>query len=195
MGQYFSKYAPIDCELLAREFVPGQLEEAIANAVVDVGLTYHPVPAQGVEHLKITRCTSGIFGVKSRFGGKKLADLPFASPAIPMTGSPTGVRGLDNWREEDFQRKIVFKVDIMETALELSRCGKAVIFAPRFLIEIHNIKYSREFQLSELIPTDLKGRKNFTVTREIFLVKRKSTLESPLMKSLARAVRELCSDR
>ena len=181
--------------MLCREYLPGQLEAAIADGVIDVGLTYDPIPAQGIEFLRLARCGSGIFGLKSNFAGLKTEDLPFAAPAIPIQGSPTGVRGLDGWPDDKQKRQIHYKVDMMETGLELCRDGVAVIFAPKFLIQLHNKKYAKEFHLTAITPPDFSGKKAFSVTRDIYLVKRKSTVESQMIKRLTRAVREICADR
>ena len=193
MGEYMASFAPKGLDLVCREMVPGQIEEAIISGAVDVGLSYDPVPAQGLDFLKIARCRSATFGVASIMTGIKFPELPFAAPAIPISGSPTGVQGLDGWPDDKVTRTICYKVDAMETALELCRNGMAVIFAPRFVISLHNKKYLSSFQLVEITPPDPHTRKLLNVTRDIYLIKRKSTVESQVIKNLTRAVRQICA--
>lgn len=191
IGQFLKCDAPEGTQLLCREILPGQMEAAIADGSIDVGLTYAPVAMQNVEYLKVGRCSSGVFGLKGHFDQVPFANLPFAAPAIPLQGSPSDTRGLDGWPDERLVRNIQFRVDIMETALELCRLGMAVIFAPKFLMELQNRMYSKEFRLVEILKAEDARKLGLSVTRDIYLVKRKSTLESPLIKKLSKSIRQI----
>jgi DNA-binding transcriptional LysR family regulator len=113
--------------------------------------------------------------------------LPFAAPATPLQGTPTGAKGLDGWPDDKFPRSIRFHVDMMESALELCRSGLAVIFAPVFIAELHNATRQKAYCLEELTI-----REKVAVHRDVYLVKRTGSEESPEMRVLARALRQFC---
>ena len=56
-------------------------------------------------------------------------------PALPITGSPTLVRGLDGWPEDAYERHVKYEVTLMESALELCRQGRVAGYFPRFIVE------------------------------------------------------------
>src|SRR5262249_2755961 len=106
----------------------------------------------------------------------------------PIEGTPTGVRGLDGWDDSKFQRDIRFRVGMMETGLAMARSGIAAIFLPRFVARLHNMTVQKEFHLTERqLPLKMK-----LVHRDVFLLRRKSTIESSLMAKLAKLVRNEC---
>ena len=74
------------------------------------------------------------------FGRHELAklpfsELPFSTPVGPVEGSPTAVKGLDGWPEHEYQRKVRFQVEMMESALE-PRQSSLVIRLARLAAEI-----------------------------------------------------------
>ena len=175
--------------LEVRELIPGQMEAAIAADQADIGITYEPVPVSGIEFLRVTRSSMGIFGLPRVFAQAELAVLPFAAPAIPLVGTPTGVKGLDGWPEDKVARQVRYRVDMMESALELSRRGLAVVFLPQFIARLHNAQYPTRLHLHEL-PASRRVR----VQRQIYLVKRTATAESRPLRLIAQALRRYARD-
>jgi len=178
-----------DFTVLCRERVPGELEESLVKREVDIGITYIPIPNPELEFLKITSVRMGIYGRSDKVDTEDIHSVPFAAPAIPVDGSPTQVKGLDGWPDDKFPRNLKYKVDMMETALELCRLGKCVMYIPSFVIRLHNKKYKKEFQLSEFpTPTGMKNKET-----PVYLVKRRASSESTEIKKIAAKLRQIVS--
>lgn len=179
-----------DTSLVLHELVPGQLEAALAEDRVDLGISYIPIPRPEVEFLKITTIEMGIYGIKGPLLKMQLETVPFAIPVTPIQGSPTKVEGLDGWPDNLFPRNNKYKVTMMESALELCRQGLAVSYLPKFVIDLHNKKVLEKFQLVKYPgPVPLKSS---YIHQDVFLVKRKSDIETPFAKKVAKALRILC---
>ncbi|CBW27830.1 putative LysR-family regulatory protein [Halobacteriovorax marinus SJ] len=187
---YFAKtLAPVfsEYELDFHELVPGRLEKALLNREIDMAITYEPIPYPGIEHLKITEIEMGAYTKKGAFKQEELLSIPFAAPAIPVEGAPTGVKGLDSWPDDKFKREIRYRVDLMETAISMCRNGLCAVFLPKFVASLHNEIVKAEYRLVEReLPAKFKK-----VKRVVYLVKRESTVETKQIKKLARYIRDL----
>lgn len=170
-----------------REAIPGQMEQLIAEHHSDLGITYLPIPHQGVEFTKVGKIKMGIFGLKKYRKGYDLKELPFVIPIAPVQGTPSGVRGLDGWPEHLFERKVQFRVEMMETAIQLCRRGVAVAFLPEFVASLANSQALAEVRLEEISqPVDFEP-----IVRDVFLIKRKGAQESKHLREIAKAIRRL----
>lgn len=167
------------------ELLPGEIESHLAKNIIDLGITFLPVPHQDIEHLKIGEINLNVFGVKENFQGKSFKALPFVIPLQPIQGAPTKVRGLDGWPDDRVFRKIQYRVALMESALELCRQGEAVGYFPSFVVALHNAQKKKEYQLCAIPnPLSIKERK-----QAVYLVKRKIDLEDSMSKKIAKTVR------
>lgn len=168
------------------EFGPGHLEKAIANKVIDIGITYVPIPTANIEFTEVTKIEMGVFGLK-KFKNHPVSERPFAVPLSPVEGTPSKVIGLDGWPDHKLQRNIKYRVTMMESALELCRLGLAVAYLPAFVAELHNKNSLLDFKLVELeAPIPQKDR-----LQSVFLLQEKQNAESMLFKKIARALRSL----
>ncbi len=170
------------------ELLPGEIEKYLINGDIDYGLTYMPIPDPQLDFLKVTAIEMGVFTKKGAFKGVPQQQLPFVIPAMPLQGVPSKVRGLDGWPEDAYQRKILHKVTLMESALELCRQGRVAGYFPVFIAQEHNKRFRDELHL-ERRKTPYPGR---ICTNDIFLVKRKSQEENSIAKQLAKALRVIC---
>ena len=109
------------------ELIPGH-EAAVAEGKADIGITYLPVPHAELDVLKVTTVEMGVFGA-SKWLDKAFDELPFVIPVAPVSGTPSKVQGLDGWPDHLRHRNIVFRVALLETALNLCRQGLAVGFS------------------------------------------------------------------
>lgn len=184
LGPCLARHFP-EVEMQLRELGPGALENALAADHVDVGITYLPVPHVDIEFLEVGRIRMAAFGRKEKFGDAPLARLPFAVPIFPLTGSPTKVAGLDGWPDERVPRWRKYEVQLMESALELCREGLAVAYLPDFVVTLHNEETKPSRRLEEIPIREVEGGRH-----SVYLVKRKSDAESPLLRRLAKALRE-----
>lgn len=183
----------IDCRdepLELHELLPGEVEKYCIQGEIDVGITYLPVPDPQLDFLKVTSIEMGVFTLQGAFKGVPQEKLPFVIPVMPLQGVPTKVRGLDGWPEDAYQRKVVHRVTLMESALELCRQGRVAGYFPAFIAHEHNKRVRPELRL-ERRRTPYAGR---TCRADVFIVKRKSTSEGTMTKRLARAIRAVCGE-
>lgn len=173
-------------EFELHEFTPGRLEDALGDGSIDIGITYHPISRSGVKFTEVTKIRMGIFGAEV-FRKTAFNDLPFVIPNDLVEGTPSKVMGLDGWPDHRFPRKLMFKVTLMESALELCRQRRAVAYLPDFIVRLHNSQVKKEYELQELscpIPTNNR-------LQSVFLVQTSSDFETPFIRSLAKALRSL----
>jgi len=174
-----------DQQIVLRELIPGHLEKALIQDEIDLGITYDPIPMQGLQILPIVKCTMGIFRNKDAFRNISFDQIPFAAPVFPIDSAVSGVKGLDGWPDDKVKRRIQYKVDMMETALQLCSEGRAVGFFPDFVVKLYNKTRPKDLQLIRF-----KGPKNLkTVKRMIYLVLRTSSDESQAVKKIAKCIR------
>lgn len=187
---YFAKLlGPLfkDYELDFQELVPGKMEQALINHEIDMAITYEPIALPGIEHLKVSQIEMGAFIKKGSFKNQALLKIPFAAPMIPIQGAPTSTKGLDSWPDLQVKREIKFRVDLMETALSLARNGHCAVFIPTFVAKLHNELVKEEFQLvKKALPSGMPK-----VVRDVYIVKRESTIEDAKIKKLAKYLRAL----
>ncbi|MBK7963704.1 MAG: hypothetical protein IPK04_22395 [Bdellovibrionales bacterium] len=100
------------------------------------------------------------------------------------------MKGRDRWPDEKIERNIRYRVDLMATGLDLARQGLAAIFIPRFVARLHNESVTSDRRLEALkLPRGLTA-----VKRDVFIVKRDSTAEDRTLRTIARALRDICPD-
>lgn len=184
---YFLGHLIKEVELGALELhqcSPGVLEQAIVDRVIDIGITYAPIPKAGIEFIEATKIKMGVFGLK-KFKDVAMAELPFAIPLQPALGTPSKMQGLDGWPDHKFKRKVMYRVSMMGSAMELCRQGVAVAYLPEFVVTLHNQTVQPEYRLIELSsPIAQKDRK-----QSVFLVQRQNTKEVRLHRQIARSLR------
>lgn len=177
-----------DTSLDVAELVPGEIEKALIERKVDIGITYLPIPAPELELLKVGAVEMRVYRRKGSFAGILFSELPFVCPNIPVEGTPSKARGLDGWPDHLYPRRIQHRVGMMEGALELCRRGFAVGYFPRFVVHAHNEQVKNAYALEEIaIPKEMKVK----TSQDVFLVKRRTDLESPELRRLAAELRKL----
>lgn len=172
--------------LILQEFLPGQLEQAIAERRVDVGITYVPIPTPKIVFKEATKITMGVFGLKEAFSAKE-KDPPFVVPLAPLEGTPSKVVGLDGWPDHEFPRKYAYRVALMQSAIEICSLGLALAYLPEFVVKLYNQKASQKYQLVPypcLIPE--KQRR-----QSVYIIQRQEEKESPQIRAIAKALRSL----
>jgi len=187
LGKVISEQFADNFDVKVFELVPGPMEEAIAKGNADIGITYLPIPHPDLDIHKITSIEMAIYGMSSRFKKTEFSHLPFVVPNIPISGTPSKAKGLDGWPDHLTPRTIKYRVTMMETALDLCRRGQCVGYFPKFVVDLHNNATRAEFNLDEL--SGPKGAK--LGTQDVFMIKRKSDLESKSFKKIGRALRTL----
>jgi DNA-binding transcriptional LysR family regulator len=177
--------------VLLREMIPGELEGALLNREVDVGITYIPVPHEGLDFLKAASQEMGIYARVGRFRDTPFEELPFCVPLSPVSGAALAVQGLDGWPLSGPSRYVRFQVHLLETALNVAARGHGVLFCPPFVVQRFNELARNPYHLERLpYPKGMKP-----VKMEMYLVKRRSSPESEDIQLLARAIRECCVSR
>ncbi len=173
-----------------RERTPGAMEELIASGEADIGITYEPIPHKGVSFLKVSTLKMRMYGVKNVYNSyNSLEELPFVIPITPLSGAPSGNKGLDGWPDHLFERNIKYKVEMMETAILLAQHGRAVVFLPEFIVNYVNQRNEKKLKLQS-IPLPKKFKQ---ITRDIYIILRKNEEENAITKKLARSLRKISS--
>lgn len=186
LGDFLAKNFE-DYSVKVSELTPGLMEEAIVKGQADIGITYMPIPKAELDILKITSLKMGIFGQKEKFKNVDISMMPFVIPSVELSEQPSKARGLDGWPDNEIPRLIKYEVGMMETALDLCRQGKCVGYFPNFVIKLHNRKVKLEYELDLLpAPKDFRGQ-----VQDVYMIKRKSDLESSNFKKLSKALRQL----
>ena len=175
--------------VLLREVIPAELEDALLNRVIDIGITSIPVPNEALDFLKVATQELAIYGKVSRFSDRPFADLPFCVPISPVSGAALPVQGLDGWPTSGPPRNVRFQFAMLETALNIAGRGLGVLFCPPFVVQRYNELVRDRFQLERLpYPSGMKP-----VKIVIYLVKRRSTLLTGDVRLLRQALRRCCS--
>lgn len=189
VGEVLKLYLP-DFEAEVHELVPGRLEDALFYNKVDIGITYEPVPRKGIDYVKVTALTMGVFALRERFTDRDISEVPFVVPVSPLDGAPSAVKGRDSWPDGELERNVLYRVDLMSTGLEMARQGLAAIFIPLAVAKLHNQRVRDEYRLEPLkLPRSIPS-----VKRDVYIVKRESTFEDKALRRIARALRDLCSE-
>ncbi len=182
---HLHKYVDFE-HLEIHEHGPGRMENAIAEGKADLAITYLPVPTAGVDFIEVGKVKMGIFGVE-KFKSHQFSEFPFVIPIHPAEGTPSKVMGLDGWPDHRFERKIKYRVTMMESALELCREGHAVAYLPEFVAHLHNKRMLSDFRLEEFkSPISIKDRE-----QSIFLIRKQGATETSLERHLAKSLRSL----
>lgn len=169
----------LDRQICFQEMSPGEIEIAVQKRILDVGITYIPMPAEGVEYMRIGKFRMGIFCAQSKLASKPLNEIPFVVPSTTLNSNPLDILNSDGWKEGLFLRKIAYKASSLATAIDIVKVGKAAIFIPIFL--------------KNSFGTTLHEVKNPTGTdsRDVFLVLPSNKVESKEEKVLAKALRHI----
>lgn len=183
MGDIAQELGP-NYQLHIHELGPNKIEKALLGQTIDFGLTYIPIATNQIEHLEIGKAQSGVYGRKSVFKNTPINSMPFIIPLEPLQGIPNKAQGLDGWQPSFGNRRIAFRVALMETALELARQGLGVAYLPDFVVKLHNRYVTEEYQL-DLIKRMPKAESHHPV----YLVKHTSSKENLIMKKVSKVLR------
>ncbi len=187
-----SQFLP-NVPLSLRERWPGEVEEAIATQLSDVGVTFTPIPHETVDHVEIANIEMGIYiGTKSGLEALGLRELPFAIAWHPVKGTAGTYGPLDGWPSDGPPRRVQFKSSSLESRIELCRRGHAAIALPKFVAERHNLRVRASEKLVQLPVKPTRG----SWRRRVYLVKRQGAPQEIELRStaLGAAVRALCND-
>jgi DNA-binding transcriptional LysR family regulator len=178
---------PPQASLMLQKIIPGEMEQAILDGLLDYGITYIPIPTTGIVHQKIAYAEMQIFGRVDLFAKTPFKKMPFAIPAYPLSGAPNRIHGLDGWPDGVIDRFIKYRVSMMESALALCRQGRAVAYLPSFVVNQHNKTVKSEYHLKALpFPKGMSLRK-----QPVFVAKRKSAPNDDIFKKLIHALKSI----
>jgi DNA-binding transcriptional LysR family regulator len=173
--------------LEVHEYGPGHLEEAIAEARVDIGITYAPIPKSGIEFSEITKIRMGVFGLVDHFKEQEFPSLPFVVPLSTTKGAPSRIMGHDGWPDHLYDRNIKFRVSMMESAMQLCRKGLCVAYLPDFVVQLHNEDVLAKRKLVEFKSPLLKKNQ----LQSVFIIQRKNASKSTLYRQIEKSLRSL----
>ncbi|MDH4468456.1 MAG: LysR family transcriptional regulator [Bacteriovoracaceae bacterium] len=160
------------------EATPGLIEKNILNGLADFGLTYIPELNPELDHLLLGEMPLGVFVSQK----SKNKELPYAVPITELGINHLQAKSLDGW-PNDFPRKIQYKFEMLETALDLTTRGMAKILCPKFIVKIENERLNEKHKLVE------EDQKIRFPKMKVFAVKKKTHPENEYFKKLCKAVR------
>lgn len=190
-GRYFLDLlaclpAKLNLDLL--ESLPGTIEKDVATKRADMGISYQPVPTEGVSFTKIGKFQMVLLG-RSKFSGVHYSELPFIAPQSRNNVNPSRSLGLDGWDDSRFRRDVRHSVVLLETGLQLAQSGRGVIFVPIFVAEAFNEQVSKRDAL-EILDCGVPRRMG---AQEVFLITRVGEADTPLCRCVAKALRRICT--
>ena len=162
-----------------QEMSPGQVEVAVQKRILNVGITYIPVPVEGVEYLRVGKFEMGIFCAQTKMTNQPLSEIPFVIPSSTLNSNPLDILNSDGWKEGLFLRRVAYKASSLATAIDIVKMGKAAIFMPSFL---KNSFGANLHEIKSPIGRDI---------REVFLVLPSNKVESKEDKIVAKALRQM----
>ena len=121
------------------------------------------------------------------YAQSKGARLPF-NTSTPFVNTILPSQQPEYPGNREIERKIKYRFEMLETALEVARDGVGVIHCPKFIIELQNQKLLTKYQLVELPYPSPKQS-----STDIYLITRKSYPENKIVKKLAKSLRVNCS--
>jgi len=182
----FIELAPVDAQFEFHELLPGEIEDALVQKKIDVGITYLPLARADVKYQKIMRLEMGVFG-REKFQKTLFSELPFLVPLASVQKSSRS-KGLDGWDDWKYPRKIRYKVDLLDTGIQLASAGKAVLFLPSFLVSIHNDQVRSSACLNKIkcpIPKSMGHQ-------DVFLISRPEDHDSKICRLISKTLRLNC---
>jgi DNA-binding transcriptional LysR family regulator len=163
----------------------GDLDVKLINHQVDYIITMDPVLRKGVHYDKVGASEFSVFANNNQFNKFDFSDLPFVVPVMLIQDFGGNEMYQDGFSSKK-ERFIKYRVQQLETALEVVRCGEAVIYIPNFLAKLHNEKYQTKFHLHEL-----KNFQEFKKKKNIYLGRRETSEEGSVHKKIAKVIRSL----
>ena len=186
MSSFLAAELP-DRNTLVLELTPGEIEEAVADGLVEYGLTYLPSPRPQLDFIEVGHFEMGIFGLK-KWQNHPFEEWPFAIPMTDIRIASSDQNSLDMW-PVTLVRKIKYEFEMLETALQTTRNGLSVLHAPAFIAELHNRSMTTDHKLVRLpAPKGYRAPKKI----KIFLVVKKGSSNVNLIEGkLAHFLRTL----
>jgi len=160
------------------------LERAIADHEADIGITYLPAPRLGLAYRPLGDMDFGIFVRPGALVDMEFANLPFAIPTTRIDSAISDVLGIDCWPYERVARRVQFRLRSLESALELARRGMSAVFAPKFLVALHNDGRTDTHKLVERPAPAALGK----IERPVVLVHREQDAHEALVAQISEAV-------
>ena len=170
LARFFSSRGPNASPVILLERSPGELESAILDRTVDIGLTYAPIPHPELQFKKIGYVNYKAYARKDIFTDRPLSKIPFSVPVTNFRSSPSGVKELDSWPATK-KRWVKFRLELLETALQLSQLGESAIFCPSLVVHLSNQLVKAKFQLFDITHIKLPQTK-----KAVYLAMRSSQI-------------------
>lgn len=167
------------------ELTPGIIEEALVDRKIDYGLTLIPFPHKDLDHLVVANTEMKIYCKEGgEFFNKQIDELKFAVPMTELSTNPSNSIAIDSW-PENMARKINYRFNMLETALQTCSKDLSVVYAPEITVKSFNQGVSKSRGLVE------HSYKKANKMVAVYLVKRKESEETQFCKKLSKFLRQL----
>jgi DNA-binding transcriptional LysR family regulator len=169
--------------------LPGAIEQSILRDEADVGLTHIPFPDPNLEHIKLVNFNMLLIQKPGTFNHLPIEEIPLVVPHPQPGGDVFHFQTFEGWPVDKFNRRRQFTTESVEFALDLCRKGLAALFAPKYIIQLHNEVVKDEYRLAPMaLPED------FTPVRhELYLIKKKTMPSEGLINVFTEEMVRICS--
>ena len=169
------------------ELIPGEIEKALLDGRIDYGITDNPVSTSGLSFEKIGAYRNKIYVNKKLRPALKLSELSFVVPISKIKTITEEYQYLDGWPTDGPQRDVKFKVNLMETGLQLCAHNEIAGYFPDLLVEKYNQTVIPKNRLISLEA----GFKKYQQRNNIFLVTRKSFHKTDIISEFKKFFRSI----
>jgi DNA-binding transcriptional LysR family regulator len=176
--------------LAIHPLLPGEIEAALLDRTIDLGITSFPVAHEQVHLEKVSEFEMGVYARRGAFAGVAFEQLPFAVPFIKFSHASIGGRTLDAWPDSQ-ARTIKYYINGLESLLEACRNGSAAAVFPKFVVDLHNQQVKEGYRLEpRALPAKMKK-----ISLNVFLLTRKAEAKGPFYDGVRQTLRKVCSRR
>lgn len=177
-----------DEKIVVQPFLPGEIEKALLDRIVDIGITTFPISHESLRLDSVIEFEMGIFARRGNLDNVPFEELPFAIPFVKFDETSIGGKALDGWPEFPV-RRVKYYMDSLETLLETCRQGLAAAVFPKFVVRLHNDEVLMKYRLRM---HDLPQKMD-KIKFKAFLVTRNADALSPFYRDIRESMKRICS--
>lgn len=167
----------------------GELEVQVLEGHLDFAVSLIPFPHADLEYLKIKKVAMGVYFANRNFEHRPTAELPFVIPNTELKHNPLSIKTKDGWPSQ-LPRKVAYGASTLALALRIVDSGAAAVLMPKFVAGSLNSRREAKCRLRE---HHSHAKELMSLSREVFLLKKRNAEESRAMKICAKIIRLNCN--
>lgn len=160
-----------------------RVTDGLLDMSFDVGITSFPIPAPGIENRFIGDMTLSVYATAGAIDSWGDGPIPHVGPLSTSIGAPAGAVEVDGWPTAQF-RDVRYRVQLLQSGLEICRSGAAAALLPDFLVHRFNEVSAPLGRLFAVPSTPV-------TSKPVHLLKREDGPEDPYLHRLTTCVGEM----